>query len=135
MFSTNDNQQLVIIDFRPQADLCGVKIPVVLNSAGYSPALIENKIISLKCSEFIQNEIRFPLVNGLFRVDVSTYLIKHNEFVNISCRLDIENSALKFEIENPQIRRMHWEFTIFRGSEIDALTLAKKINLFPKINI
>lgn len=114
----------------------GIAFPMWASKLIYSPSCMDDSIISLDKQEFDFDRTWLPLPNGLIGVGNETYIIKHNSYGNthIACTLNFEETpptAGFFVLNPPRGLILNWQFSIFRGSEEEALRIANRINVFP----
>lgn len=114
----------------------GILFPLWENKVIYSPACLENKLHQYDQKEFDFTRTWLPLPNGLIGLGKDYYIIKHNNFgdTHIACTLNFNSkpSSAGFLLLNPPMgREFHWRFSIFQGTQSEALDIANKINVFP----
>lgn len=131
LFQIGDDMQRIIADFIPNDDCCGLEIDFNIEYLLYCPALMENECINIDLVDVKPEAVYLPLPNGLICINENTFLIKHNEFLNISACVDKKAKKLIFKITNPHSYGIHWELTIFKGELKLAIDLANRINVSP----
>jgi hypothetical protein len=114
----------------------GIMFPFWENKVIFSPACMENKLCKYDLKEFDFTRTWLPLPNGLIGLGKDFYIIKHNNYgdTHIACTLDFDRkpaSACFLLLNPPMGRSFHWRFSIFQGSETEALDVANKINVYP----
>jgi hypothetical protein len=130
---TNKRAQRIIVDFKPNDIYAGIEIDLELEQIVFSPALMENTVVSYDLSCFKPDVIYLPLTNGLIGTRENLFLIKHNDTMSIACCIDKKKRKIRFGIEHPKTQRTRWVLTVFRGGIEEALGLANRINISPVV--
>ncbi|MHA1338365.1 MAG: hypothetical protein ACTSRZ_00505 [Promethearchaeota archaeon] len=108
----------------------------------YSPSLLDDKLIKHDYSKWRCPYLFLPLPNGLVNIGNGFWIIKHNDQNHIAPKIDFENKKIEFLLETNLMAlggreqldidvEQNWAFTIFKGSETEALELARAINITP----
>lgn len=135
-YQSNSSLQKIIFKITPTGEnICGVKFPWASDIFSYSPALMEDELVTYSVKEFSPDIIYLPLTNGIIGVGGETFIIKHNECMSMAACLNYNDSFVGFLIENPVNCEMWWTITLFKGSASAALDVANSINVFPTITI
>lgn len=127
--------QRIIADFIPSKDSCGIEFNFNIDYLLYSPALMESELIKVLLADIKPEKVYLPLPNGLICIQEDLYLIKHNEFMNISVCINRKSKKLTFEIANPHKYEVHWELTIYKGDLKSAIERAMAINVEPIVHL
>ncbi len=114
----------------------GIKFPLADRKLRYCPALLEDEFHTYSIEDFSFRETWLPLPNGLIGLGNDVYVIKHNRFGNthIACTVDYARnpSYAGFIVLNPpRNHKFDWRFSLFRGSEQEAVELANRLNVSP----
>jgi len=60
-------------------------------------------------------------------------LIKHNEYMHVAAVVSKVEKIVGFIMKNPPPAEFRWQFSVFKGSEKEALERAMRINVYPKV--
>ena len=134
-YQLNDMTQIIIGDYLPCASSFNILFEFNNAYLNYSPALMEASVVNWPLAIFKANNINLALPNGLIGINEELFLIKHNQFLNISGQINKSLKQLNFEIYNPPSYNVHFVFTVFKGVVGEALDLANRINIFPTVSI
>jgi len=131
------DQYTIDLRFTPElmVSFVGVIFPLLSDEIGYSPALEEDRLVYINLNDFKFERISLPLPNGLISLNKDTFIIKHNEYMHVAFSIDKSLRGCGFILRTPPQRSFSWKLTIFKGSEKEALELAKRINVFPTVTI
>lgn len=123
------------INFQPKGNSGKVSVifPLKFRKIVYSPALIESQIIEYPFYFFDFDYIHLPLSNGLIGIANNLFLIKHNSFNHIACKISKEQSQIEFTDETILSSPFVFKFSLITGSKIKALQEAEKINVYPEM--
>jgi hypothetical protein len=132
-FQKKANQVRLCVEFVPTERISGVFKRYDVDYLQYSPALMESKLVKYNLDCFRANRLYLPLPNGLITLRENFHIIKHNEDTHIACLVDKNEQMVKFQMENAPRKDYHWVFTLFWGTAKEALRLANKINVRPKV--
>lgn len=99
----------------------------------YSPALLEDKVVKYPLNLFSFDYTYLPLSNGLIGLDKKVFLIKHNAFNHIPCRIDKRSKYIEFELYNIPPGNTTCQFTIAYADGDASLNLANSINTYPTL--
>ncbi len=109
-----------------------VQFPMRLSEYRVSPGLVEDEVRSYPRDAFTFEEgrISIPLANGLVGLDDDLWLIKHTRQVHVAATLYDDEDQVSFRDETLAADEgVSWVFTLFEGSEADALSLANRLNV------
>ncbi|MBY0471682.1 hypothetical protein K2X30_10995 [bacterium] len=99
----------------------------------YSPALLEDELKTYAFNQFTFKDMWLPLSNGLIGLGNDFYVIKNTSNAHIAARINKKKPWISFEVRNPKLRHYQWQFTVFKGSEQEALDQANRLNVYPTI--
>ena len=118
-----------------------VQFPRYDDKLRYTPALIEDEVRTYTLADWAWqlDEAWLPLANGLIGLGPAQggkqwWAIKHVQQVHVAARIRPKVAIIDFvdrAIQEPTAPT--WVFTVFRGSEKDALALANRINTWPVV--
>ncbi len=100
----------------------------------YSPGLLDHEVRTYAESDFVflRGEAFLPLANGLIGLGGGRWLIKHAARVHIAARIAPGDGSVRFIDRSLQPDDVGaWTFTVFEGSEAEALALALRLNVEP----
>lgn len=97
----------------------------------YSPTFLEEKIVKYPLKKFLSDSFYLPLTNGLIGLAKNIFLIKHNSFNHIACKIEKKSKYIVFEFNNILPGKNQYQFTIAYAPEEPSLNLANNINTFP----
>jgi hypothetical protein len=125
---------------------CGLRFRFLEDILQYSPALMDFELVKRPFSFYSPEctHLYLPLPNGLISLGNEWWVIKHNDCCNVTAKVDFKNRKIEFvmlmnimalggreelgiEIDH------HWKFTLLKGTPKEALSKARKINLFPVV--
>lgn len=134
-YKISDQTQLITVDFFPTNDDCGIMFRFSGEYLRYGSSLLENEITNVELAAIKSEYLCLPLPNGLIALEDDVYLVKHNEYVNIGCFVDKRMMRFLVKIKNPVKRPYHWKFSLFKGSQNEAIAYASDLNVFPTVII
>lgn len=132
LYRVSNNTQRLTVLMKPIKRVCGIGFDLETRNLRYSPALMEDQLVSYPLCDFQIEEIFLPLPNGLIGLGEDTYAIKHNDTMHVACCIDKKARKIRFQVENTN-GLQNWTLTLFQGTEEQALQLANQINVFPMV--
>lgn len=108
-----------------------VRLPREGKTLRYSPALLDDQIVSIPLSAFGFEKATIPLANGLIGIGGKRYLIVHNTQNHLGCRVYRTKPVIEFQEQSSLPSPVTLRFSLVQGPDKKALHYARKINLFP----
>lgn len=112
-------------------------IPLADGVLRYTPALVEDRVVSVPLADFrlLANRIYVPLANGLIGLGPDLWLLKSCRDVHLAARISTGDAdRIEFIDETvPQEGGVTWVFYLLRGSEEEAIGLARLLNTHPNL--
>lgn len=121
------------VDLVATAPMAGLSLGMDVDYVQYSPALMEDKLVKYDLADLRADTFFLPLPNGLISLREQLHVIKHNEDAHIACTIDRCARCLLFQVEHAEGKAFHWVFTLFQGTAEQALVLANRINVHPRV--
>ena len=118
------------------ARLLEVRLPREDDVLRYVPGLIENEVTIRPLSDFVfeKGEAWLPLPSGLIGLGPDLWMVKHVRTNHVAARIAPADPFVAFRDETaPADEEVTWIFDVLRGSEADALALARSLNLAPTL--
>ncbi|MHA1822189.1 MAG: hypothetical protein ACTSU2_13790 [Promethearchaeota archaeon] len=145
-FRLSPDHYLIKYDFQHMDLKCGTAFNLLEDKLSYSPALMDNEVVSRDFSYYNPNceYLYLPLPNGLIGLGRDLWVIKQNDSNHVALKFNFKDRKAEFIAEHTMMSlgareemgwelNQHWNFHIFHGTEKDALKLAQKINITPQI--
>jgi hypothetical protein len=123
------------INFIPEKDSKTVSVifPLNMQKIVYSPGLLEKEIVEYPFYSFDFNYIHLPLSNGLIGLSNNLFLIKHNSFNHISCKIDKQTQTVEFTDDTILSSPFTFKFSLIFADKVKAREEAEKINVYPEL--
>ena len=111
--------------------------PRNINSIVYSPALIDDVVVSYPQDQFNPEREAFylPSPNGLIGLDENLFLIKHVETVHVAFQYSLKEKTIALRMLHPPNKKYEWQLSIIKGTKEDAVKEAQEINTYPTLTI
>jgi len=98
---------------------------------------VEDRVVSVPLADFrlLANRIYVPLANGLIGLGPDLWLLKSCRDVHLAARISTGDAdRIEFIDETvPQEGGVTWVFYLLRGSEEEAIGLARLLNTHPNL--
>jgi len=114
-----------------------LSMPLAGGALRYSPGLVEDEVVSIPLSEYrlLANQVYVPLANGLIGLGPDLWLLKSCRDVHLAARVATgDGDRVEFIDETvPAAGGVTWVFYLLRGSEEEALEMARLLNTHPNM--
>lgn len=108
----------------------------------WSEALEDEKVLTMPLAGITGTDVQLPdggtavtamipAANGLVGLGGGLYLIKRMETVHVAAQLPRDESLVRFKDDTADTGVVTWKFLVVKGSEADALAVAKATNVDP----
>ena len=113
-----------------------VAFPLTLNGFRLTPGLTDadSELHSFEAFDLLEGRITLPVANGLIGLDDDLWLIKQTDRVHIGATFAPDSGRVRFVDQTlDPAAGDEWVFWFVRGTEEQALALAKRLNLTPVV--
>lgn len=133
-----DGGVVLTVTFTPESPNPGRDLQVVMpythDHVIYSPALLEDEVVSYPLDGFTWSSIGIPLANGLLGIAPDRYLIKDMRTLHLAAVLDRGAQTVTFRDETSptDVQQVVWRFVILDGvTAEEARQRADGLNVHP----
>lgn len=118
-----------------KAGVAAVTFPGDADTVAYSPALIDDQVVSYARTEFAADAtLALPLANGLIGLGNDRWLIKDLHTIHVAAVLQPGAAAVEFHDNTfPGTTTGSWAFEIIDGTAAQAVARALALNVNPKV--
>ncbi|MBI5478350.1 MAG: hypothetical protein HY906_05805 [Deltaproteobacteria bacterium] len=118
-----------------KAGVAAVTFPALADTVAYSPALLDDQVVSYARTEFAADvTLALPLANGLIGLGNDRWLLKDLHTIHLAAVLQPGAAGVEFHDNTfPGTETGSWAFEVIDGPAAAALARARALNVAPKV--